>query len=264
MNILDEIKEVKKEEVKNLRGKFSLSGFTEFEFFEKEKIDFAKALNETEKISIITEVKKASPSKGIIRENFNYLDIAEIYMSNGANAISVLTDVNFFKGNISYLFDIAKKKTVPLLRKDFIIDEYQVFEAKANGADAILLISEMLSSNQINELTAAATEIGLDVLLELHSLTQIDKINFNQNKIVGINNRDLKTFNVDLNTINRISEYIPENIILVAESGIKNKQDMTFIKTTRANAVLVGEHLMKAKNIETELIKLVDWCKYED
>ena len=264
MNILDEIKEVKKEEVKNLKRKFTLSNFTDFEFFEKDKIDFGKALSNPERISIIAEIKKASPSKGIIKEDFNYLEIAERYMNNGANAISVLTDVNFFKGNIKYLFDIAKQKTIPLLRKDFIIDEYQIFEAKANGADAILLISEMLSKNQINELTAAADETGLDILLELHSVKQIEKINFNENKIIGINNRDLKTFDVNLNTVNIISEHIPASNILVAESGISTKEDIDFIKTTRANAILVGEHLMKAENIDSELSKLVEWCNYEN
>jgi len=263
MNILDKINETKKEEVKKLRRSFSYSRFTDSEFFNKERIKFRKSLDKKNKLSIISEIKKASPSKGIILEDFNHLKIAEAYINNGADAISILTDINYFKGNISYLNDIAKIKTVPLLRKDFIIDEYQIYEAKANGADAILLISESLSKNQINELTAVAEETDLEVLLELHSLEQIEKINFTQNKIIGINNRDLKSFKTNLNTVNVISEFVPEENLLVAESGIKTKDDVDFIKQTRAGAMLIGEHLMSSKNIGDSLKQLSDWCIYE-
>ncbi len=264
MNILEEIKEVKKEEVKKLKSEFTHSRFTDSKFYEMSRIDFAEAINIHDRLSIIAEVKKASPSKGIILENFNHLNIAESYMNKGANAVSVLTDFVFFKGEINYLNEIAEHKTIPLLRKDFIIDEYQIFEAKANGADAILLISEMLSANQINELTSAAYETDLDVLLELHSVEQIEKIDFSRNKIIGINNRDLKTFDVNLNTVNKIAEHIPTENILVAESGIKNKKDIDFIKSTRANAILVGEHFMASRNMDEELTKFIEWCKYEN
>lgn len=264
MNILNQIEVIKKEEVKKLRKEYTLSRFKDSEYFEMEQINFSEAIKNNQGISIIAEVKKASPSKGIIREDFNHLKIAEIYMNKGANAISVLTDSLFFKGSINYLNEIAKRKTVPLLRKDFIIDEYQIYEAKANGADAILLIAEMLSKNQISELTYAANEINLDVLLELHSSNQIEKIDFEKNMNIGINNRDLTTFEVDLNTINNIAEHIPKENILVAESGIKNKDDIDFIKSTRANAILVGEHFMASENINNELLKFVDWCNYEN
>ncbi|MCB9248735.1 MAG: indole-3-glycerol-phosphate synthase [Ignavibacteriales bacterium] len=164
---------------------------------------------------------------------------------------------------MKFLNDIAKYKSVPLLRKDFIIDEFQIYEAKANGADVIFLIAESLSANQINELTAAAIETDLEVLLELHSVDQIEKINFKQNRIIGINNRDLKSFKVDLNTVNIISEFIPKENILVAESGIKTKEDIDFIKQTRANSILVGEHLMSSNNTADSLRQLVDWCRHE-
>lgn len=264
MTILDEINEVKKEEVKKLRKEFTYSRFVDSEFFNMPKLSFYDALNHLDRISIIAEIKKASPSKGIIREDFNHLKIAETYMDNGADAISVLTDVSFFKGSINYLKDIAKYKTVPLLRKDFIIDEYQIFEAKSNGADAVLLITESLSANQINELTAAAHEADLDVLIELHSADQIEKINFERNKFIGINNRDLSTFEIDLNTINKISQLIPSQNTLVAESGIKTKENIDFIKTTSANAILVGEHFMSNDNIQQCLNNLAEWCKYEN
>lgn len=263
MTILEEINEVKKEEVKKLKKEFTYSRFTDSEFFAKPRISIYGALNRKDRISIIAEIKKASPSKGIIREDFNHLKIADIYMENEVDAISILTDKNFFKGNISYLNDIAKIKTVPLLRKDFIIDEFQIFEAKANGADVILLIAESLSKNQISDFTSAAKETDLEVLLELHSVYEFEKINFDQNKIIGINNRDLKTFKVDLNKTKILGEMIPNENLLVAESGIKTKDDLEFIIQTKVRAVLVGEHFMVSKNIGDAVKKLKEWCFYE-
>lgn len=263
MTILDEINEVKKEEVKKLKRDFTFSRFTDSEFFTKPKLSFYNALNNEERISIIAEIKKASPSKGIIREDFNHLKIADIYMENNVDAISVLTDTNFFKGSISYLNDIAKIKIVPILRKDFIIDEYQIFESKANGADVILLIAESLSSNQINEFTAAAKESDLEVLLELHSVDEFKKIDFKQNRVIGINNRDLKTFKVDLNTTKEVGELIPKENLLVAESGIKTKDDLNFLKKTKAQAILVGEHFMASQNIGDAVKEFKEWCVYE-
>lgn len=260
MTILDEIIEVKKDEVKKLRKDYKLSFFEDSEFFAAECLSFYKAISKPGSINIIAEVKKASPSKGIIREDFHHLKTAEIYMNNGADAISVLTDRNFFKGNISFLKDIAKIKSIPLLRKEFIIDEFQIYEAKANGADAILLIAEVLSASQIKELSLCAKELDLSVLLELHSEEEINKINFKINNIIGINNRDLKTFNVDLKTTETLGEMIPKEVVLVSESGIGKKEDLDFLKETRTNAILVGEHLMKQKNIGDALKQLKEWC----
>ncbi|MCW8849792.1 MAG: indole-3-glycerol phosphate synthase TrpC [Melioribacteraceae bacterium] len=264
MTILEEINEVKREEVKKLRADFSISRFSDSEYYQKPKISFFTALNKSDQISIIAEIKKASPSKGIIRKNFNHTDIANIYMENEVDAISVLTDINFFNGSINYLKDIASFKTVPLLRKDFIIDEYQIFEAKANGADAILLIAESLSKNQISELTAAAIESDLEVLLELHSIEELEKINFDQNKIIGINNRNLKNFKVDLETTIKIGEFIPKENFLISESGIKTKTDIDFIKRTKAGGILIGEHLMASKNIGDAVKELKEWCIIEN
>lgn len=264
MTILEEINKVKKEEVKKLRSDFTLSRFSDSEFYSKSRISFYQALNNTNQISIIAEIKKASPSKGIIREDFNHIQIANIYMENEVNAISVLTDLNFFKGSIKYLNDIAKFKTVPILRKDFIIDEYQIFEAKANGADAILLIAESLSVNQINELTAAAIESDLEVLLELHSEQEFEKLNFEQNKIIGINNRDLKTFTVDLRTTDIIGQHIPDENLLISESGIKSKGDIEILKKTKTKAVLVGEHLMSSNNMVNAIKEFKEWCRLEN
>jgi len=264
MAILDEILEVKKEEVKKLRTEFSISRFKDSEFFEKDCFSFKDALSKDNAISIIAEIKKASPSKGIIKEDFNHLKIAEEYINTGADAISVLTDESFFRGHINFLKEIAQIKSIPLLRKDFIIDEYQVFEAKSNGADVILLIAEALSLQQIRELTHCAKEIGMEVLLEFHSEKELNKINPSANKIIGINNRDLKTFKVDIKTTEHLSDKIQGDFLLVSESGISTKEDIDYLKTTKTNAVLVGEHLMCSSSITDSLKQLKEWCSRED
>ncbi len=260
-NILENIVEVKQDEVKFLRSNFTLSRFSDYQFFDTECIDFTNALSTKNEISIIAEIKKASPSKGIIRNDFNHLAIADVYMSNGADAISVLTDKKFFEGNVKYLEEIAKMKSIPLLRKDFIIDEYQVYEAKAYGADAILLISEILSAKQINELTNAAYELGMSVLLEMHSDSQLSKIDFSLNKIIGINNRDLTTFVTNIKTTGKIADKLPSDSILVSESGIQSNNDLEYLKTVNTNAILVGEHFMKSDDIKKAVLEMKKSCK---
>lgn len=260
MSILDEIVAVKKEEVSKIRSDYSLSRFKDSEFFDKNRLSLFDSLSKNKDVSIIAEIKKASPSKGIILEDFNHMKIADIYLNREVDAISILTDKNFFQGDISYLKDVAKIKTCPLLRKDFIIDEYQIYEAKSNGADIILLIAEALSENQISELTHAAVECDLEVLLELHSESQLSKINFELNKIIGINNRNLENFTVNLNTTSEISKKLPEDVLIVSESGIKSDEDLETIKDLPVNAILVGEHLMLSDNIEDSLKQLKEWC----
>jgi len=230
MNILNEIVGIKKEEVKKLRQKYNTGDFMSKELYHSPTISFIQRFNASQNISVIAEIKKASPSKGIIREDFNHLKIAEDYFAAGADAVSVLTDEKFFHGSINYLKDIAAIKTAPLLRKDFIIDEVQVFEAKANGADIILLISEILSADQIKELTLAAKEAGLEVLLELHNRNQFDKIDFSANNLIGINNRSLSTFKVDLTITKEIAKYLPKEVFIVSESGITTKKDIDYLK----------------------------------
>jgi indole-3-glycerol phosphate synthase len=264
MNFLNEILEVKKTEISMLKGRYSLSSFREMEFFESNTISLRESLVESPTTSIIAEIKKASPSKGIIKEDFDHIEIAKTYFEFGANTVSILTDVKFFKGSIEYLKDIAAVKNTPLLRKDFIIDEYQVFESKAFGADSVLLICEVLSKNQITELTHAASEIGLEVLLELHSANQLDKIDYEINNIIGINNRDLYDFSVDLNTSVNISEQLPDFITIVAESGITDEEDIQTLKEHNVDAILVGEYLMRSENIGAALTQLKEWCGNED
>lgn len=264
MTFLKEILDEKKTEVSKLKGYYTLSSFREMDFFENNTISLNRSLENDKAISIIAEIKKGSPSKGIIKENFDHNSIAKTYFESGADAVSVITDVNFFKGSINYLKDIAVIKNVPLLRKDFIIDEYQIFESKAFGADSILLISEILSKDQIAELSQAAHEISLEVLLELHSENQLDKIDFDTNKIIGINNRNLEDFSVDLNTSINISNLLPDSVTVVAESGIENEMDIQTLREHNVNAILVGEYLMRSENIESEFIQLKNWCGNED
>lgn len=263
MNILNQILEVKKEEVSRLKKFYTLNSFREIEFFNTKSLSLIGSLKRSKTISIIAEIKKASPSKGIIRKDLNHKKIADIYFDEGVEAVSILTDKNFFQGDMQYLSDIAKDKRVPLLRKDFIIDEYQIFESKAFGADIILLISEALSKNQINELTHAAFECGLEVLLELHSADQLKKINFDVNKLIGINNRNLENFSVDLETTAEISQKIPNAVYIVSESGINSQLDVKHLKNARTNAILVGEYLMKAEDIKAQLKELKEWCLIE-
>ncbi|MCU7526179.1 MAG: indole-3-glycerol phosphate synthase TrpC [Ignavibacteria bacterium] len=261
MSILDKIIEAKKEEVKCLRSRYSLRDFQETPYFERSVLSLKGKIESEQNLSIIAEVKKASPSKGLIRKDFNHLEIAHTYMENGASAISVLTDKEFFQGSIDFLRDIAEIRTIPVLRKDFIIDIFQVYEAKAKGADAMLLIAEALSKSQISELTHAATEAGLEVLLEVHSERQLEKIDFSVNRLIGINNRNLENFVTELKTTSDVARALPSDVVIVSESGIQSRESVEVIKNTRAGAILVGEHLMRKSDVALALKELREWCK---
>ena len=224
--------------------------------FEKELQSFSQAIK-GKVVKFITEVKKASPSKGIIREDFDPVSLARIYEKSGASAISVLTDEPFFKGHLSYLDDIAQQITIPILRKDFIINPYQIAEAKAFGADAILLIARILSDSQLDELLSAAKEYELDALVECYDLVDQDRINYEKVSILGVNNRDLETFEVDVHRGVSQLNMAPESTITVSESGISTVDDIKFLQKNGINAVLIGEHLMRQSNIGEELRTLI-------
>lgn len=242
MTILDEILNHKKQEVlkqkKNIRSFYKLLQDGEF--------------------GVIAEVKKASPSKGVIREDFNPEEIAISYAHAGASAISVLTDEKFFQGNIQYLKSIRKLVELPLLRKDFIIDEFQVYETKLIGADIILLIASALDKVQLKDYYDLSSEIGLDVLLEVHDKKEFDIALETGAKIIGINNRNLKTFEVSLqNTLDIIKNEIPDGVFVISESGIQNNSDVKMLKDKGVSGVLVGESLMRENNIENALKNLI-------
>ena len=263
MNILKEIIVQKKKEVLKLKNNYSITSFEEMELFHKNNFSLIEKINNDKNISIIAELKKQSPSKGVINKEFNYQNIVDTYFNSNIAGVSILTDELFFGGNINLLKNIAINKKRPLLRKDFIIDIEQVYQSKAFGADVILLICEALSANQINELTCTAHDINLEVLLELHSKDQINKIDFDLNKLIGINNRNLTDFSVDINSTISISQLIPENVLIVSESGISKENDLRKLKRTNVNSVLVGEYLMSSDNLNDDLMKLEKWCQIE-
>ena len=206
--------------------------------------------------AFICEIKKASPSKGVIVEDFPYTDIAQEYEKAGASAISVLTEPHFFKGNDKYLKDVADIVNIPVLRKDFIIDEYQIYQAKLIGADAVLLICAVLDESTLKNFINIATSLKLSCLVETHNEEEIKKaLNCNA-KIIGINNRDLKTFTVDINTSLKLRKFIPENKILISESGIKTAQDIKMLKDAGFNGALIGESMMLSKDKKQFLSEL--------
>jgi indole-3-glycerol phosphate synthase len=215
--------------------------------FNRKCISMRAALNASSP-AIIAEVKKASPSKGVIRENFNHRMIAKDYVNAGASALSVLTDKEFFQGDILYIDNIRKDITIPILRKDFIIDSYQLTEAKAFGADAVLLIAACLEKNQLREFHIEAEELGLECLVEVHNEAELESLDMTLVKIIGINNRNLEDFSVDLNTSVRLSAMIPSGITKVSESGISSRREIDLLMQNGINAVLVGESLIRASN----------------
>jgi indole-3-glycerol phosphate synthase len=201
------------------------------------------------RIGLIAEVKKASPSKGILREDFHPLEIAAEYEKAGADAVSVLTDQTFFHGSKDYLTEIKRNINIPVLRKDFIIDRKQIEESERIGADAILLIGEVLSPNQLHEFYIEAYERGIECLVEVHSVNTLEKIlKIFTPKIIGVNNRNLHTFHTSVEQTVQLASLIPEESIFVSESGIHTASDIEIVKKAGADAVLVGEALMKSQD----------------
>jgi indole-3-glycerol phosphate synthase len=208
------------------------------------------------KAGVITEIKKASPSKGILRENFVPAEIAQSYEKHDAACLSVLTDVDYFQGCNTYLQQARAACNIPVLRKDFTIDPYQVYEARAIGADAILLIVACLELNQMKELEACAHELGLDVLVEVHNAPELEQALELKTPLLGINNRNLKTFEVTLQTTLSLMSMVPDNKTLVTESGILSRADVELMRNNQINAFLVGEAFMRATDPGTALSEL--------
>jgi indole-3-glycerol phosphate synthase len=203
--------------------------------------------------AIIAEVKKGSPSKGIIRADFDPLEIAETYQNNGATCLSVLTDERFFMGHLRFLGLIREAVSLPLLRKDFICDPYQIYEARAAGADAILLIAACLDLPQLRDFHGIARELGLDVLLEVHDEAEMETALQTDCTLIGVNNRDLRTFTTDLGTTGRLARMLPADHLLVAESGINSRADIERLHADGARAFLIGEALMREPDMGNTL-----------
>ena len=215
-------------------------------------LDFVGALQQRKaagSIGLIAEVKKASPSKGIIRADFDPIAIAETYARHGAACISVLTDEHFFQGHLDFLRQIRSAVQVPLLRKDFVLDSYQVYEARAAGADAVLLIAECLEGEKLQELHHSIESLGMTALVELYDAANIDAVMACNPKLVGVNNRDLNTFEVDLQHSVRVKNGLPDSVTFVSESGIFTNDDVVMLKENGVDAMLVGESLMRSDDI---------------
>lgn len=259
MSILAKIIENKKEELQEVKSATPLSDLKNSIKEPENSRSFKEAIRREAEgpLKLIAELKKASPSKGLIRENFNLSKTVSIYDKKDVAAISVLTEEKFFSGSLSYLGQARKKTEKPLLRKDFIFDEYQVYEARANMADALLLIVAALDSSQLNDLYGLAKDLSLDCLVEVHNWKELDRALFSGAEIIGINNRNLQNLEISLNVTLDLLKDIPDDRIIVSESGISTRADVELIGSTKADAILVGTTIMKSDSIGAKIDELM-------
>jgi len=254
--MLDKIIAQKREEVELRKKVASTTHLQESIAQQKPPLDLALALK-GDHIRLIAEVKQASPSRGLLSHNLNPPRLAQTYAEGGAAAISVLTEANYFMGSIEHLEAIREIVDLPLLRKDFILDPYQVYESRAYGADALLLIVSILSQEQLKELISLSHSLGLKCLVEVHNEGEIEKAVLSEAEIIGINNRDLNTFTVDITTTRRLRPLIPQKRIVVSESGIKTRKDIEKLGKWGVDAILVGEALVAAGDVLAKMKELL-------
>lgn len=258
MNILDRILRDKRKEVASSKKAVPLSFIKEAALkLPAKRFSLRKALLSKKTIRVIAEIKRRSPSKGLLCRDFDPARIARQYAANGAAALSVLTDKKYFGGSASFVPRVKQAVSIPVLRKDFVIDEYQVYETRLLNADALLLIVRALSPGRMRSLYQTACRLGLDVLFEVHSAAELKKALKLKPAIVGVNNRDLATFKVDLGLSERLSEMIPRKTLFVSESGVHSGGDLRRLQAVGADAVLVGESLMKDKHPGKALQRLL-------
>ncbi|SNR74660.1 indole-3-glycerol phosphate synthase TrpC [Desulfurobacterium atlanticum] len=258
MNILKKIVEFKKAEVEKRKKEIKFEAVKKIAETSETPFNFKKVFP-NDRINIIAEVKKASPSKGVICKNFNYIEIAKAYEKGGAAAISVLTDVEFFKGSPLYLKEIAETVKLPVLRKDFIIDPFQIYAAKALGASSFLLIAAILDKQTLADFISLGRDLGMEPLVETHTEEEIRKSLDAGAAIVGINNRNLENFTVSLSTSIKLAPIIKDaGKICISESGIKSKEDIVKLKTAGVDGFLIGETLMRSSNPEEMLRKWIE------
>ena len=255
--ILDDITAYKREELAETKRRHPFADVRARAADAEPVRGFGNALTGRDGVRLIAEVKKASPSKGVIRMDFDPVAIAGIYERSGASCISVLTEQKFFQGKLDYLGAIRKGVGLPLLRKDFIVDEYQIHEARAAGADAILLIAACLDKRQLQDYIGIAQRLGLDVLVEAHTYRELDKSLLAGAMLVGINNRDLMTFTVSLQTTLDLVKDIPDDRTVVSESGIETREDVMSLQKAGVDAILVGESLMREKDVGKKVKELL-------
>ena len=251
MNILDEIVAKTKSKLEEKKQGLSLEELSsKIDFENLKETNFKKSLqNKTE--AIIAEIKKASPSAGIISDNFDPVLKSKEYESFGASALSILTEEDYFLGNIQYLKDVKATTSLPILRKDFIVDEYQIYESKLIGADCILLIASILNDEELKNFSETAERLKLDYIIEVHDVEELQRVKHFSNAIIGVNNRNLKTFDVDINNSVELKNFFEGENIFIAESGIKSKKDIEYLQQHNINVFLIGESLMKGDFFET-------------
>lgn len=255
MTILDTIIERKKQEIKESKSKISVQQLKDSEFFNRKTLSLKETLQS--KSGIIAEFKRQSPSKGIINDTVLPIEVVSAYEKFGASAVSILTDHDFFGGSFNDILTIRSQTHIPILRKDFMIDEYQFYEAKSIGADVILLIAACLSPSQVLEFTELSHQLGLEVLLEIHTEEELKHINENTD-FVGINNRNLKDFKVDLQHSVNLKNQLPKDVLSIAESGIYNEEDFKFLKEKGFDGFLMGEYFMKNENPSNKFSEFVE------
>lgn len=251
--ILDDIVEKRKEQLQREKDNIEPQDMKEMALNSKNKNHGFKEALKKSGLSVISEVKKASPSKGVIAEDFPYLAIAKEYEAAGASALSVLTEPYYFMGNDTYLKEIANQVQIPVLRKDFTVDEYMIYEAKVLGASAVLLICAILSDEELKRYAKIAQELGLSALVEAHTEEEVQRALNGKARIIGVNNRDLKTFTVDIHTSERLRRQVPQDIVYVSESGIKTPEDIRRLRENGTDAVLIGETFMRSEDKKTAL-----------
>lgn len=254
-NILEEIAEKTRERIRKEKLQFPLDQLKALAEKAPQQPSFLEALKKPG-MSYICEVKKASPSKGLIAPEFPYLEIAKEYEAAGASAISCLTEPFYFMGSDTYLREITETVDIPVLRKDFTVDKYMIYQAKAFGAAAVLLICAILNDQELLEYRELAETLGMDALVEAHDENEVARALKTGAKIVGVNNRDLKTFKVDMNNSIRLRNLAPDNVVFVSESGIKNAGDIAILERNRVGAVLIGETLMRSPDKKAALENL--------
>lgn len=257
MSILSEILASKRTEVDCARRRVSAAELERRIADMPPALDFVGALTSAPRPALIAEVKRASPSKGIIRQDFDWVEIAKTYAANGAACLSVLTDEEYFQGKLSYLADIRKVVDRPLLRKDFIIDEYQILEARAAGADAILLITAALRENDMSRLLEAAAASGMAALVEVHDADELEEALRSTARLIGVNNRDLHRFHTTIQTTLDLLPSVPQDRMVISESGINHRSDVELLRDSGVTAVLVGEALMREADIGAKVRELL-------
>lgn len=254
--MLNKIIANKKEEIKGMRQSIPLSLLKEKTANLEAPLDFGLALS-GKRTKLIAEVKRASPSRGIFCSDFHPVALAQMYAQSGCAAISVLTDNKYFLGSIDHLVEIRKKVKLPLLRKDFILDPYQIYQSRVCGADALLLIAAILSQKQLKELLLLSHDLDLKCLVEVHSEDEVERAILSGAEIIGINNRDLNTFMTDIDNTRRLLPLIPTGHIVVSESGISSRNDVVKLREWGVNAILIGEALVTAADIDGKIRELI-------